>query len=239
MKSGLSRMQKFSELYPDSSQVIRFSNFLSWSHFVELLTLGDELQRDFYLHLALSEKWSVRMLRKKIQGMLFERSALSKKTDETIKQELKVLAEDGVMSPDLVFKNPYFLDFLDLKDTYSERDLENALLFEIEKFILELGDGFAFVTRQKRMIIDGEDHYLDLLFYHRKMHRLVAVELKLGKFRASYKGQMELYLRWLEQHEVEDGEDSQVGLILCAEGSLRRPLSICNWIRVESVLLNI
>ena len=102
---------------------------------------------------------------------------------------------------------------------YLENDLEQAILRELEAFILELGKGFAFVERQKRMIIDGEDFHLDLLFYHRILKRLVAIDLKLGKFEAKYKGQMELYLKWLNKHEKQEGENPPIGLILCAEGS--------------------
>src|SRR5205085_4042385 len=126
--------------------------------------------------------------------------------DELAVLELQQLKEEETLTPDLVFRNPYILDFLGLKDTYSEQDLEKAILREIEKFILELGVGFAFVERQKRMIIDGEDFHLDLLFYHRKLKRLVAIDLKIGKFEAAFKGQMELYLRWLEKNEKEEGE---------------------------------
>ena len=144
------------------------------------------------------EGWNVNTLRQKIDGMLFERTAISKKPDDLIKQELQALNETRKLTPDLVFRDPYFLDFVNLKDSYSEKSLEDAILQEIEWFILELGNGFAFIERQKRMIIDGEDFKLDLLFYHRKLNRLVAIDLKLGKFKPAYKGQMELYLRWLE-----------------------------------------
>lgn len=123
------------------------------------------------------------------------------------------------MSPDLVFKSPYFLEFTGLKGMYSEKSLEDSLIAHLEQFIMELGVGFSFVERQKRMIIDGEDFYLDLLFYHRKLHRLIAIDLKLGRFKAQYKGQMELYLRWLEQNEMQPGEETPLGLLLCTEGS--------------------
>ena len=151
--------------------------------------------------------------------MLFERTAIATKPDELIKKDLSTLRDNDVMSPDLVFKSPYFLEFTGLKGMYSERDLEDSLVAHLEQFIIELGNGFSFVARQKRMIIDGEDYYLDLLFYHRRLHRLIAIELKLGRFKAQYKGQMELYLRWLEQNEMESGEDSPLGLLLCTEGS--------------------
>jgi predicted nuclease of restriction endonuclease-like (RecB) superfamily len=151
--------------------------------------------------------------------MLYERTAISRKPEDLIKKELANLRNSEMMSKDLVFRDPYFLDFLNLKDTYSEHDFEAAILREIENFLLELGYGFTFVARQKRMIIDNEDFYLDLLFYHRKLKRLIAIELKLDKFKAAYKGQMELYLRWLEKYETEDGELPPMGLILCSEGN--------------------
>lgn len=151
--------------------------------------------------------------------MLYERTALAKKPVELIKKELASLRNENELSPDLVFKSPYFLEFAGLKGMYSEKDLEDSLVAHLEQFILELGNGFTFVERQKRMIIDGEDFYLDLLFYHRRLHRLIAVDLKLGRFKAQYKGQMELYLRWLEKNEKEPGEESPLGLLLCTEGS--------------------
>ena len=174
------------------------------------------MQRDFYAQMCRIEGWNVKTLRKKIDSMLFERTALSKRSADLIKEELKALKETDKLTPDLIFKDPYFLDFVGLKDTYSEKTLEDAILREIEQFILELGSGFTFVERQKRMIIDGEDFKLDLLFYHRKLKRLVAIDLKFGKFKASYKGQMELYLRWLEKYDMQSGEESPLGLILCA-----------------------
>jgi predicted nuclease of restriction endonuclease-like (RecB) superfamily len=162
------------------------------------------------------ERWSVRTLRRKIGGMLYERTALSKKPAKLAEMELKQLHEEDKLTPDLVFRDPYLLDFLGLKDTYAEKDLESAILREMEAFILELGVGFAFVTRQKRMTIDGKDYHLDLLFYHRKLRRLVAIDLKIGDFEAGDKGQMELYLAWLKRHECEAGEAEPLGLILCA-----------------------
>lgn len=167
---------------------------------------------------AASERWSIRQLRKEIDSMLYERTAISGKPDTLIKQELSQLREENVLSPDLVFKSPYFLEFTGLKGMYSEKSLEDSLVAHLEQFIIELGNGFSFVARQKRMIIDGEDFYLDLLFYHRRLHRLIAIDLKLGRFKAQYKGQMELYLRWLEQNEMEPGEETPLGLLLCTEG---------------------
>jgi predicted nuclease of restriction endonuclease-like (RecB) superfamily len=148
--------------------------------------------------------------------MLFERTALSIKPAELARQELKALRDEDKLLPDMIFRDPYFLDFLGLRDTYSERDLESAILREPESFILELGVGFSFVARQKRITVDEDDHYLDLLFYHQKLRRLVAIDLKLGKFQTADKGQMELYLRWLEKNDRQPGEESPLGLILCA-----------------------
>ena len=209
----------FVDTFPDIQIVYTLCRQLSWSHFRMIMYRDSELERDFYAQMCRLERWSVRTLRSKIDGMLFERTAISKKPADLAKQELAKLQEEDQLSPDLVFRDHYVLDFLGLKDTYSEKDLEAAILSELEKFILELGVGFTFVTRQKRMVIDNSDFYLDLLFYHRKLKRLVAIELKLGKFKAAYKGQMELYLRWLERHETEAHEEQPIGLILCAEGN--------------------
>ena len=214
--TALTRMVRFSELFPDTQIVATLSQQLSWSHFKEILPLKKPLQRDFYAEMCRIERWSVRTLRKKIDGMLYERTAISKKPEELIEKDLAALRDEDRLSPNLVFRDPYFLDFLGLKDTYSEKDLETAILREMESFILELGIGFSFVVRQKRITVDNEDYYLDLLFFHRKLKRLIAIELKLGKFKAAHKGQMELYLRWLEKYEKEPGEKPPLGLILCA-----------------------
>ncbi len=212
-------MMQFATLFPDINIVSTLSTQLSWSHFVEILPLKNELQREFYLSMAAEERWGIRVLRSKIDSMLFERTALSDKPEELIRAELAELRNDRKLSPDMVFKSPYFLEFTGLKGIYSEESLENTLISHLEQFLLELGDGFTFVARQKRMIIDGEDFHLDLLFFHRKLRRLIAVELKLGRFKAQYKGQMELYLRWLERYEMQPGEHTPLGLILCTEGS--------------------
>lgn len=217
-EKNIRRMMQFAQIMPDVQNVVTLSRQLSWSHFVEVISLNDELQREFYLTLAASERWSIRQLRKEIDSMLYERTAISGKPDTLIKQELSQLRDENVLSPDLVFKSPYFLEFTGLKGMYSEKSLEDSLVAHLEQFIIELGNGFSFVARQKRMIIDGEDFYLDLLFYHRRLHRLIAIDLKLGRFKAQYKGQMELYLRWLEQNEMEPGEETPLGLLLCTEG---------------------
>jgi len=216
------RMIQFAEVFSDMEIVVTLSRQLSWSHFVAILPLKDGLQRNFYAEMCRIERWSVRTLRKKIDGMLYERTAISKKPENLIEKDIVALREEDRLTPDLVFRDPYFLDFLGLKDTYSEKDLETAILREMEGFILELGAGFSFVARQKRMTIDDEDYYLDLLFFHRKIKRLIAIELKLGKFKAAHKGQMELYLRWLENHEQQPGEKSPLGLILCADKGIEQ-----------------
>ena len=216
-EKSLRRMMQLAEVFPDQQIVATLSRQLGWSHFVEIIPLKDQLQREFYAEMCRVERWSVRTLRDKIQGMLYERTALSRKPKELARQELTALKEEDRLSADLVFRDPYLFDFLGLKDTYSEEDLEAAILREIERFILELGDGFCFVARQKRITIDAEVYHLDLLFYHRKLRRLVAVDLKLGKLQAGDKGQMELYLRWLEKYEVEPNEKPPLGLILCSD----------------------
>jgi predicted nuclease of restriction endonuclease-like (RecB) superfamily len=215
-RRNLFNMIRFAEVFPDLQIVHALSAQLTWTHFRQIIYLDDPLQRDFCAEMCRIENWNTRTLQKKISGMLFERTALSKKPAELAKQELASLREEDKLTPDLVFRDPYFLDFLGLKDTYAEKDIEAAILRELENFILELGAGFTFVARQKRITVDNEDYHIDLLFYHRKLRRLVAIDLKLGKFQAADKGQMELYLRWLEKYEQQPGEESPVGLILCA-----------------------
>lgn len=216
---NIRRMMQFACLFPDMTIVAPLVRQLSWTHFLLVLPLKDELQREFYLTMAAAENWSKRALQSKIDGMLYERTVVSGKPNEVIRQELAKLRNDAEMSPDLVFRDPYFLEFTGLTGSYSEKSLEDSLIAHLEQFIIELGNGFSFVARQKRTIIDGQDYYLDLLFFHRRLHRLVAVDLKLGKFKAEYKGQMELYLRWLEKNEMEPGEETPLGLLLCTEGN--------------------
>lgn len=219
---NLAKMVQFAEAFPDAEIVSTLSRQLGWSHFVEIIQLKDHLKRDFYAEMCRVERWSVRTLREKINGMLYERTALSKKPEELIKQEIAALREDDTLTPDLVFRDPYFLEFLNLADAYSEKDLENAILRELERFLLEVGSDFAFVARQKRLTVDGDDFYIDLLFYHRRLRRLVAIELKLGKFMPADFGQLEFYLRWLDKYERQAGEESPIGLILCSEKSTER-----------------
>jgi predicted nuclease of restriction endonuclease-like (RecB) superfamily len=215
-RRSLFNMIRFAEVFPDARIVQSLIAQLSWTHLLQIIPLKDDLQRDFYAELCRVERWSVRTLRAKIDSMLFERTALSKKPEEVARAELAALRNEDKLTPALVFRDPYILDFLGLRDRYLEKDLEDAILREIETFLLELGDGFAFLARQKRIQIDSDDFYLDLLFYHRRLRRLVAIDLKLGDFKADYKGQMELYLRWLARHEQQPGEETPLGLILCA-----------------------
>jgi predicted nuclease of restriction endonuclease-like (RecB) superfamily len=204
---NLRRMMQFAELYPDFEIVSPLVSQLSWTHFTILITLPDNEARTFYGQQAAENRWNKRELQRQIERKVFERSEIA---DTKL-----TLAKSNHLGGN--FKDPYFLDFLGLKEGYLENELENALLKELELFILELGKGFAFVDRQKRMIIDGYDFHLDLLFFHRKLKRLVAVELKIDRFKAAFKGQMELYLNWLNKYERQPGEEPPIGLILCAE----------------------
>ena len=201
-------MLQFAEQFSDFENVVSLSRYLSWSHFLVLFPIKSQDAKNYYAQKSLDETLSLRTLKKLISQKTFERTTIA---------NLQVAPTSNI--PLNIFKDPYLLDFLGLQNTYLESDLEAAILKELESFILEMGKGFAFVERQKRMIIDGEDFYLDLLFYHRKLRRLVAVELKIDKFHAKHKGQMELYLKWLERYEKQEGEESPIGLILCAETS--------------------
>lgn len=216
-RDGLFRMLQFVERFPDPNIVGTLSQQLGWSHFVEIIPIRDPLKRDFYAEMCRIERWSVRILYTRIQSMLYERTALSKKPIKLIQQELEKLRQEDRLSPDLVFRDPYFLDFLKLKGAYQEKDVERAILRDLESFLLEIGSGFTFIERQKRMTVGRDDFYLDLLFYHRRLNRLVAIELKLGKFEPADKGQMELYLRWLDKCERKPAEEAPLGLILCTE----------------------
>lgn len=212
---NLYRMVKFYNCFSDDIILKTISLELSWSHIVELLSINDKLKREFYTKICIESNWSVRKFKERKDSMLFERTALSKQSDKLIQEEL-AKSNNGKLSKDLLLKDPYILDFLELNDRYYVKDLEDAILREIEQFLLELGAGFTFVERQKRIQLDGEDFYIDLLFYNRKLKRLVVIELKLGDFKAAYKGQMELYLRWLDKYETEEDEKSPLGIILCS-----------------------
>lgn len=218
-KANIYRVLKFYQKFQDFQKVVTLSQQLTWSHFTELLPIEDDLKRDFYVIMCYNEGWNVRTLRERKKSMLYERTAISKKPEETIKNELMELYENSQMSVDLFFRDPIVLDFLELQDTYSEKDLENAILIELEKFILEMGSDFAFMARQKHFVLDNKDYFMDLLFFHRGLRRLVLIELKLGEFEPEYKGQVELYLRWLNKYVRNQNEESPIALILCAEKS--------------------
>jgi len=202
-------------VFPDFEILHALRTKLTWTHLRLIINVEDELKREFYIEMCKLEKWSSRQLQERIQSMLYERTAISKKPDATIKQELELLKNEQKLSSDLIFRDPYFLDFLGLKDTYSEKDLETSIVAELQRFIIELGNDFAFLARQKRITIDNRDYYIDLLFFHRRLKCLVAIDLKIGEFEAAYKGQMELYLRYLEKYETVEGENTPIGLILC------------------------
>jgi predicted nuclease of restriction endonuclease-like (RecB) superfamily len=215
-KRNLLNMLKFNQLFKDIKIVQAVIAQLTWTHIQILLPIEDNLKREFYIGMVKLDRWSTRTLKERIDSQLYERTALSKKPDELISYELEQLNR-GEVTPNILLKDPYVLDFLELNDRYLEKDLEDAILSELEQFILELGSGFSFIARQKIIQIDDEDFKIDLLFYNRKLKRLIAIELKLGKFKASHKGQMELYLRWLEKYEKEEDEKSPIGIILCAD----------------------
>lgn len=214
---NLYHMRRFAEVFPDIAIVHALRTQLSWTHLRELISIQEPLKRQFYTEHCRIERWSARTLHAKVNGLLFERTAIAKRPDEVVRRDLDALGADGRMTPDLVFRDPYVLDFLALPADYSESELETAILRDLESFLLELGTGFSFVARQKRMSIGPDDYYLDLLFFHRPLRALVAIELKLGRFDARDKGQMELYLRWLDKHERQPGESAPLGLILCAD----------------------
>lgn len=214
-EKNLRRMMQFAEVFPDEKMVVSLIRQLSWSHIKILIPIEEPLKRDFYIEMCKLEKWSVRVFQERIQSLLYERTAISKKPELTIQHDLELLKNEQKLNPDLVFRDPYFLDFLGLSDMYSEKDLETSIIAELQRFIIELGSDFAFMARQKRISIDNRDYYIDLLFYHRRLKCLVAIDLKIGEFEASNKGQMELYLRYLEKYEQVEGENTPIGLILC------------------------
>lgn len=206
---------RIAEIYSDDKIFYALRRELSWTHLRTLIYIENSLKREFYTRMTINEKWSSRQLQERINSHLFERTAIAKKSDSVIKKELEQLKTKNTFSQDFVFRDPYILDFLGLSDAYSEKDLESAILVELQKFILELGNDFAFLGRQKRITINNRDYYIDLLFYHRKLKCLVAIDLKLGEFEAGFKGQMELYLNYLDKYETNKPENSPIGLILC------------------------
>jgi predicted nuclease of restriction endonuclease-like (RecB) superfamily len=207
----LTRMIKFVEMFPDNSIVSTLSTQLSWSHFVELLPIKSDDALLYYAQDAAARQLGIRELRNQISRKTYERREIAN----------AVLSEKSAI-PFNMFKDPYLLDALDLKENFLKADLEKAVLQELEKFILEFGRGLTFVERQKRMTMDGDDFTLDLLFFHRDLKRLVAVELKIGKFIPQYEGQMRFYLKWLNRYERRKDENEPIGLILCTKASRKQ-----------------
>lgn len=216
--SAVTRMMKVARIYNEEEMFATLSQTLTWSHFLELITIKDDTKRLFYQQMGIAEHWSVRQLRDKQDEMAYERSLIAAKPENEIITTLEQVSPTH-MEPDAVLRNSYVLDFLGLSGYYSEEELETAIAKQLEAFILELGQGFAFLERQKRFTIDGTDYYLDLLFYHRKLRCLVAIDLKLGKFKPQYKGQMELYLKYLQKYDIQPDENPPIGLLLCSEGN--------------------
>lgn len=207
------------ETFTEDDIVSATQRQLTWTHLKSLIYIKDPLERQFYANLCGIEHWDTRTLDEKIDQQLYQRTAISRKPEEIIKQELAKVKEKNQLLPDLVFRSSYFLDMLGLPDIFTEKDLESAIISQIEDFIKELGSDFTFVARQKRITVDATDYYLDLLFFHRELRRLVAIDLKLGKFKPEHEGQMLLYLRYLNQNERKEWEESPIGLILCSEGN--------------------
>jgi len=216
--SALTRMIKVATIYNDEQMFATVSQTLSWGHFIELITIKNDTKRLYYQQMGIAEHWSVRELREQQDKLAYERSLIAAKPEDEIITAL-TNTTPGHLDPDVVFKNSYIVDFLGLGNDYSESDMEDAIVQQLEKFILELGRGFAFLERQKRITIDGTDYYLDLLFYHRQLNCMVAIDLKIGKFKPQYKGQMELYLKYLKKYEMHTGENPPIGLLLCSEGN--------------------
>ncbi len=207
------------ETFSEEQIISAVQRQLSWTHLKTLAYENDPLKREFYLEIAVLQRWNTRTLSEQMDKMLYERTAIAAKPEEQIAKALNDMKMEDIIQPDLLFKSSYILDFLGLKGSYSELDLETALIANLQQFIMELGSGFAFLERQKRIPVDAIDYHLDLLFYHRKLKRLVAIDLKLGKFKPEHKAQMELYLRWLQKHEMQEGEEMPIGLLLCSEGN--------------------
>ncbi len=207
----------FYDAFPHPEVLSPLIQKLSWSHFVELMSIKDPLERSFYMEMCKLDNWSIRTLREKKGKMLYARTVLSKKPQEVIKESLTLITTEGRITPDMVLQDPYVIDFLNLPEHYTESELETAILNEVSKFLLEMGIGFSFVARQKRITVGSDDFFIDLVLYNRLLRRLVVIELKTTKFKPSYKGQIEFYLNWLDKHEKNEGEEKPIGIILCAE----------------------
>ncbi|MGC1182764.1 PDDEXK nuclease domain-containing protein [Legionella sp.] len=216
------RCVQFERFFSEERIVIALSQHLKWTHFVSLLNISNQLKREFYAEMCRIERWSTRELSKRIDDMLFERTAIAKKADNVIEKEISKLRETQVLEPDLIIQDPYIFSYLSSEVLNDERTLEDAILNDIEEFLLSMGKGFTFQERQKVIEIDGDFFRIDLLMFHRKLRCMVAIELKKGKFKAADKGQIELYLRWLEKYEMQPGENPPIGIVLCSEKSDER-----------------
>ena len=216
------RCSQFERLFPDEKVILSLNTHLKWTHFVALLNIDNKLKREFYAEMCRIERWSTRELAKKIEDMLFERTAIAKRPEEIIEKEIVKLRETNALNPDLIIQDPYIFTYLGSHEIEDEKTLEDAILNDIEEFLLNLGNGFTFQERQKVIEIDGDFFKIDLLMFHRRLRCMVAIELKKGKFKPADKGQIELYLRWLEKHEMQPGENSPIGIVLCSEKSDER-----------------
>jgi predicted nuclease of restriction endonuclease-like (RecB) superfamily len=206
---SLQNMRQFYLAYPNASTL---RTELGWSHYRTLMRLADA-QRGFYEQVAAAGRWSSRELEKQINSLLYERTALSRKPEQLLGA---LPTGETSLAPHVdAFKDPYILDFLDLQDTFSEQDLEAALIHNMEKFLLELGTGFYFGGRQKRITIGDEDFYIDLVFWHRTLKCQVVIDLKIGALSPADIAQMQLYLRWVRKYDLMEGENEPIGLILC------------------------
>ena len=207
-EKNLRRMRQFAEQFMDEEIIVTLSRQLSWSHFLALIPLKTIDAKMYYANVSLNGCLGVRDLRKMISRKAYERKEIA---------DTQITPVSPI--PTGTFKDPYLFDVLGIKDEYLEEDVETAIINELEKFILEFGKGFTFAERQKRMIIDGEDHHLDLLLFNRYLNRFVAIDLKQGAFDAADGGQMRLYLKWLNRYERQPHENEPIGLILCDTGS--------------------
>lgn len=216
-KRILFRAIQFYENFSEFKKVSTLSTLLTWSHFVELLPIKDPLKRDFYAEMCRIDRWSVRTLREKIGKLLYERTALSRQPEEIIKDSLSLIQEQDRLTTNMILQDPYILDCLNLPSNYSESELEGAILSEIQRFLLDIGVGFCFVARQKRISVGKKDYWIDLLLYNRYLRKLVVIELKNTAFKPEHKGQMEFYLKWLDKNERRGDDDHPIGIILCTE----------------------
>lgn len=192
---------------------------MTWTHLRSLMSVKDPLARQFYMEMYHIEHWDSRTFEKQIDGQLYERTAISRRPEEVIKRQLAEVRENHAIVPDMVFRSSYFLDMLGLPDVFSESDLETSVLNQVEEFMRSLGSDFTLVARQKRITVDAVDYRMDLVFFHRALRRTIIVDLKLGKFKPAYEGQMLLYLRYMNKYERHEWEESPIGLILCSEGN--------------------